>query len=173
MDPGPSSSSSKVNTINVVQHTSTDSVLAMQEDTSELSHKEAMEIVREGMKTILQDPLLAGLPTDVTPEEVTSQIALEYGQAMTVNVRKHTGETVPVVVLQGATVLDLKNAIKRHFTMKLTREGRKKQISWRYIWKTYWLVFDGERLSENHKKIKEYGIKNQSEVKFVKRYREN
>ena len=34
------------------------------------------------------DPLLSDLPTAVTREEVSSQIALAHGQAMTVNVRR-------------------------------------------------------------------------------------
>ena len=32
------------------------------------------------------DPLLEDLPQEVTLEEVTSQLALEYGQAMSINV---------------------------------------------------------------------------------------
>ena len=34
------------------------------------------------------DPLLCDLPTEITLEEINSQIALEYGQAMVVNVRR-------------------------------------------------------------------------------------
>ncbi|KAF3855522.1 hypothetical protein F7725_016245 [Dissostichus mawsoni] len=48
----------------------------------------------------------------VNLEEVNSQIALEYGQAMTVRVLKADGEIMPIVV-QNATVLDLKKAIRR------------------------------------------------------------
>ncbi|XP_002731950.1 U11/U12 small nuclear ribonucleoprotein 25 kDa protein-like [Saccoglossus kowalevskii] len=138
---------------------------------STVSHKRAMEIFNDGMKEILQDPLLSDLPLDVTEEEINHQIALEYGQALTVKVRKQNGEVIPVVVLQGATVRDLRNAIKRHFTMKLEREGGNKFISWRYIWKTYWLCFEEEKLTEINKKIKDYGIRNRDEVTFVKRYR--
>ncbi|KAF3837693.1 hypothetical protein F7725_009461 [Dissostichus mawsoni] len=49
----------------------------------------------------------------VNLEEVNSQIALEYGQAMTVRVLKADGEIMPIVVVQNATVLDLKKAIRR------------------------------------------------------------
>ena len=59
----------------------------------ELTHHEAMKIVRDGLSEIISDdPLLADLPSEVTTEEVGLQIALEYGQAMTVNVQKFTGE---------------------------------------------------------------------------------
>uniref|UniRef100_A0A672YC73 SNRNP25 ubiquitin-like domain-containing protein n=1 Tax=Sphaeramia orbicularis TaxID=375764 RepID=A0A672YC73_9TELE len=59
----------------------------------------------------------------VTLEEVNSQIALEYGQAMTVRVLKADGEIMPIVVVQNATVLDLKNAICRFMELKQQREG--------------------------------------------------
>lgn len=35
-----------------------------------------------------------------------------------------------VVVVQNGTVLDLKHAIKRHMTLKLSRSKGKKHISW-------------------------------------------
>ncbi|XP_070533860.1 uncharacterized protein [Ptychodera flava] len=136
-----------------------------------LSHKEAMNTVWGEIEGLLKDPLLNDLPSDVTAEELRSQIALEYGQAMTVNVRQQSGQVVPVVIVQGATVLDFKKAIKRHFAKKLEREGGNKYISWRYIWRTYWLVFDGEKLEDNDRKIKDYGIRNRDEVTFVKRYK--
>ncbi|XP_063124641.1 U11/U12 small nuclear ribonucleoprotein 25 kDa protein isoform X3 [Rattus norvegicus] len=43
---------------------------------------------------VVQDPLLCDLPIQVTLEEVNSQIALEYGQAMTVRVCKMDGEVM-------------------------------------------------------------------------------
>ncbi|KAF3842560.1 hypothetical protein F7725_024511 [Dissostichus mawsoni] len=55
--------------------------------------------------------LLIDLFPKVNLEEVNSQIALEYGQAMTVRVLKTDGEIMPIVVVQNATVLDLKKAI--------------------------------------------------------------
>ncbi|XP_038943051.1 U11/U12 small nuclear ribonucleoprotein 25 kDa protein isoform X4 [Rattus norvegicus] len=45
---------------------------------------------------VVQDPLLCDLPIQVTLEEVNSQIALEYGQAMTVRVCKMDGEVLCV-----------------------------------------------------------------------------
>lgn len=90
----------------------------------------------------------------MTLEEVNSQIALEYGQAMTVRVLKADGEImrkcpdlflfVPfhmsnlmkrppssaIVVVQNATVLDLKKAIRRFMELKQQREGGVKYVSW-------------------------------------------
>ncbi|GAA6077144.1 U11/U12 small nuclear ribonucleoprotein 25 kDa protein, partial [Tachysurus ichikawai] len=110
-------------------------------------------------------------PFQVTLEEVNSQVALEYGQAMTVRVCKADGEIMPIVVVQSATVLDLKNAIRRYFELKQQREGGIKHISWRYVWRTFHLVFNGERLEEDRKKLKDYGIRNRDEVTFMKKLR--
>lgn len=92
----------------------------------------------------------------MTLEEVNSQIALEYGQAMTVRVLKADGEVMrkgldpflfslcvvfpvksdeappssAIVVVQNATVLDLKKAIRRFMELKQQREGGVKYVSW-------------------------------------------
>ena len=61
---------------------------------ADLTHKQVMDVVRTSLQDILQDPLLGDLPSDVTTEEINLQLALEYGQAMTVNVRKQDGEVL-------------------------------------------------------------------------------
>ncbi|XP_023567298.1 U11/U12 small nuclear ribonucleoprotein 25 kDa protein isoform X1 [Octodon degus] len=147
---------------------------------------------------VVQDPLLCDLPIQVTLEEVNSQIALEYGQAMTVRVCKMDGEVMPVVVVQNATVLDLKKAIQRYVQLKQEREGGIQHISWSYVWRTYHLISAGEKLTEDRKKLREsftslrlgnqnpsvgqtlpflkifpsYGIRNRDEVSFIKKLRQ-
>uniref|UniRef100_A0A670JLD0 SNRNP25 ubiquitin-like domain-containing protein n=1 Tax=Podarcis muralis TaxID=64176 RepID=A0A670JLD0_PODMU len=93
------------------------------------------------------DPLLCDLPAQVTPEEIGSQVALEYGQAMTVR--------VPVVVVQNASVLDLKKAIQRFVQLKQERAGGIQHISWKYVWRTYCLTFGAEKLTDDRKKLRE------------------
>ncbi|XP_072025632.1 U11/U12 small nuclear ribonucleoprotein 25 kDa protein-like [Amphiura filiformis] len=139
------------------------------ESNPDLTHQEVMNIVRTSLGQVLQDPLLCDLPSDVTTEEINLQLALEYGQAMTVNVRRQDGEVLPVVVLQGGTVEDLKQALKRHIVMKQKREGNIRAISWRYTWRTYWLAFQGQKLDDDNRKIKDYGIRNKDEICFMKR----
>ncbi|XP_071776807.2 U11/U12 small nuclear ribonucleoprotein 25 kDa protein isoform X2 [Centroberyx gerrardi] len=125
-----------------------------EEDEEALPHSEILDIFEEGLARLVQDPLLCDLPIQVTLEEVNSQIALEYGQAMTVRVLKADGEVMPIVVVQNATVLDLKKAICR-----------------RYVWRTYHLVFQGEKLDDDKMRLKDYGIRNRDEVTFMKRLR--
>ncbi|KAK7091866.1 hypothetical protein V1264_009490 [Littorina saxatilis] len=139
-----------------------------------LSHGEIMHVVKDTLAGLISnDPLLKDLHPYVTLEEVNSMIALEYGQAMVVNVVRGDGDVMPVVVKQDATLLDLKHGVKRLMTLQLLRstEGAP-AINWRYIWKHYWLFFNGEKLSDDNKLLKECGIRNRDEVTFMKRLRE-
>lgn len=140
-----------------------------------LSHQELLEITRKTLTVILkQDPLLSDLPSGVTLEEVQAQIALEHGQSMTVFVFRDDGEEMPVVVQQqGATVMDLKHAIRRYFTLKLTRYQQSSvKISWRYVWHTNWLVHEGCKLKDDNALLADIGIRNKSRVSFIKRLRQ-
>ncbi|XP_058509809.1 U11/U12 small nuclear ribonucleoprotein 25 kDa protein [Solea solea] len=142
-----------------------------EEDVEALPHSEILDIFEEGLAQLVQDPLLCDLPIQVTLEEVNSQIALEYGQAMTVRVLKADGDVMPIVVVQNATVLDLKKAIRRFMELKQQREGGVKHISWKYVWRTYYLVFQGEKLEDDKTRLKDYGIRNRDEVTFMKHLR--
>lgn len=145
---------------------------AEDDDTTVLSHRAAMEQFKDCLaELIVGDPLLSDLPTAVTMEEVSSQIALAHGQAMTVNVRRVDDQVLPIVVVNSATVHDLKRAICRHVTLKQERENGTLHISWKYVWKSYWLYFNGEKLTKDNRPLKEYGIRNKDEVTFIKRLR--
>ncbi|XP_032896902.1 U11/U12 small nuclear ribonucleoprotein 25 kDa protein isoform X2 [Amblyraja radiata] len=116
------------------------------EEEEELSHEDILDLFQEGLAMIVQDPLLCDLPIQVTLEEINSQVALEYGQAMTVKVKKGDSEIMPVVVIQNASVLDLKKAIQRYIQLKQQREGGTEFISC-------------------------YAIRNRDEVTFIKKLR--
>ncbi|KAL8175229.1 UNVERIFIED_CONTAM: hypothetical protein K2H54_017052 [Gekko kuhli] len=55
-----------------------------------------MELWQAGLARLVRDPLLCDLPAQVTPEEIASQVALEYGQAMTVRVRRADAPQEPM-----------------------------------------------------------------------------
>ncbi|XP_071528337.1 uncharacterized protein [Panulirus ornatus] len=57
-------------------------------------------------------------------------------------------------------------------TLEESRKGAKNKISWRYIWKTYWLCYNGEKLTDDNTRLLEFGIRNKSTLTFVKKYRE-
>uniref|UniRef100_A0A2K5PFU0 SNRNP25 ubiquitin-like domain-containing protein n=1 Tax=Cebus imitator TaxID=2715852 RepID=A0A2K5PFU0_CEBIM len=71
-----------------------------------------------------------------------------------------------------ATVLDLKKAIQRYMQLKQEREGGIQHISWSYVWRTYHLTSAGEKLTEDRKKLRDYGIRNRDEVSFIKKLRQ-
>ncbi|XP_078713203.1 U11/U12 small nuclear ribonucleoprotein 25 kDa protein [Lampetra fluviatilis] len=142
-----------------------------EEDEEKMSHTQFLDVFQEGMARILQDPLLCDLPVGVTLEEIRSQIALEHGRAMTVRVVREDGDVLPVVVQQDASVLDLKKALRRHMQLKMERESRTRLVSWRYVWRTYHMVFEGHQLLDDSKLLKDYGIRNRDEVTFGKTLR--
>lgn len=138
-----------------------------------LSFQEAMAIADEKIHALISnDPLLNNLHPEVTTDELKSYLALEHGQAMSLVVHKADGDYYTVVVEQKATVLDLKKAIRRHVTLRMARKGVKRVLSWKYVWKTYWLSFDGELLKEDKALLRDFGIRNNSQLTFVKRLQE-
>uniref|UniRef100_A0A663F2Q1 Small nuclear ribonucleoprotein U11/U12 subunit 25 n=1 Tax=Aquila chrysaetos chrysaetos TaxID=223781 RepID=A0A663F2Q1_AQUCH len=88
------------------------------EGEEELAHAEVLELFQAALARL--DPLLCD---PVPPHFIGSQVALEYGQAMTVRVCKADGETMPVVVVQNASVLELKKALRRHVQLRQARQG--------------------------------------------------
>lgn len=72
-------------------------------------------------------------------------------------------------VPQSATVSDLKKAIARYFEIYQKRIKNKVKISWKYIWKTYDLNYDGIILDCDHTSIDEYGVTNKVTLTFKKR----
>lgn len=73
------------------------------------------------------------------------------------------------------TVGDLKKAIKRYFELNERRESKRNnkksttKISWRYIWRTNFLVFDDEKLINDRQLLTCYGVGNRSVLKFLKK----
>lgn len=139
-----------------------------------LSHQELVKLTKAAIDNLVErDPLLSGLPSDVTVEELKSQIAVAQGQAITLLLNRGELPKLAVVVpTHNTTVLDLKKAIKRHMSLSLKRENVKKKISWKHVWKKYHLCFEDTRLSNDNENIKAYGITNKVELHFTKRRRE-
>jgi len=53
----------------------------------------------------------------------------------------------------------------------LKRTGEKTTVSWKRIWKTYWLSCNGIKMKRNNDLISDY-VENNSKIVFVKRLRE-
>ncbi|XP_017886886.1 U11/U12 small nuclear ribonucleoprotein 25 kDa protein-like [Ceratina calcarata] len=141
---------------------------------TELDHVELIKLTKEAIRNIVEsDPLLSGLPADVTIEELKAQIAVAQGQAITLYLNRGELPRLGIVVPpHSTTVLDLKKAIKRHTNLSLKREKIKKKISWKHVWKKYHLCFDDVRLTDDNENIRAYGITNKAELYYIKRHRE-
>lgn len=139
-----------------------------------LNHQELMKLTKATINDLIElEPLLSGLPLDVTVEELKSQIAVAQGQAITLFLNRGALPKLAVVVSpHDTTVLDLKKAVQRHTNLSLKRENVKKKISWKHVWKKYHLCFEDTRLSNDKENIKAYGITNKVELHFVKKHRE-
>lgn len=68
-------------------------------------------------------------------------------------------------------MIDLKKSIERKMTLHLKRAGEKTIISWKRIWKTYWLSCNGNKMKHNNDLISNY-VENNSKIVFVKQFRE-
>ena len=59
-----------------------------------LSHVDALERVKKTVDKLLDDPFLLDLPRDVTPDEVTSCLAVAEGRAVTVLLRTYDNQII-------------------------------------------------------------------------------
>ncbi|XP_028172006.1 U11/U12 small nuclear ribonucleoprotein 25 kDa protein-like [Ostrinia furnacalis] len=142
----------------------------MNEIADTLSHDDLIEVTNSSITALLKsDTLLCDLPSDVILEEVISQIAVEHGQSITINVSREDEPALKVIVPQNATVIELKKAIARHFEIYQSRMRSKVKISWKYIWKTYDLNYDGIILDSDYSHIDDYGVCNKVTLTFKKR----
>lgn len=148
---------------------------SLDEEIENLSHEDLCEITLSTIRRLVaSDPLLSDLPGDVTPEEVTSQIAVVQGQSITVTLLRHQETPLQVVIpQQGTTVIDLKKAIQRSFNLKQHRLKSKTKISWKYIWRTYALQHDSQIMKRDTDLVSNYGVRNKSEIRFIKKLRKD
>lgn len=65
-----------------------------------LTHQELVKLTRTTVDNLVEhDPLLSGLPSDVTIEELKSQIAVAQGQAITLFLNRGELPRLAVVVI--------------------------------------------------------------------------
>ncbi|KAL0849580.1 hypothetical protein ABMA28_013842 [Loxostege sticticalis] len=142
----------------------------MNEIADTLSHDDLIEITNSSISALIKsDSLLSDLPSDVILEEIVSQIAVEHGQSITLYVSREDEPALKVIVPQNATVIELKKAIARHFEIYQSRMGSKVKISWKYIWKTYDLNYDGILLDSDYSHIEDYGVCNKVTLTYRKK----
>ncbi|XP_047514219.1 U11/U12 small nuclear ribonucleoprotein 25 kDa protein-like [Pieris napi] len=139
-----------------------------------LTHDEVVEVTKSSLCTLIStDPVLGDLPLDVITEEILLLTAAEHGKCITIFIRRENEPPLRVIVPQSATVRELKKSIARHFELSQKRNGPQVKISWKYIWKTYDLCFDGITLDDENGSIDSYGVSNKESLTFKKRNGKN
>jgi U11/U12 small nuclear ribonucleoprotein SNRNP25 len=110
------------------------------------------------------------LHPDIDLNELKKVLSLEHGESMKLLIRRADDQVFSVIVRLDSTLKDLKGSIKDHFTQKHKRSPADfpKAVNWQYVWKNYCLMFEEEKLTENSKQLRDYGIKNKCELTFFK-----
>lgn len=145
---------------------------------------------RERLKNLFaKTSTLRDLSYDVTPEEIAAEIAILNGESIKVYVTRDPYQQLKVIVPKNSNVRDLKAAIRRTFTALRNRQrttdtidanfskqsNRRNSnetipnISWKYIWRTYYLQHDTQVLQNDEKSLRDYGVRNKTVLNFVKK----
>jgi len=122
--------------------------------------------LHSALATLLDDPILSDIPKKPALSDVDNLISLELGSAMRITVIKLDGTSLDVVVMNSATVKDLKLAIKKKINdMEQSKMGHR-QISWKHVWSNFCLSYHNEKLLDDDSALQDYGIRNNSQVQF-------
>ncbi|KAK9748523.1 hypothetical protein RND81_02G063900 [Saponaria officinalis] len=116
---------------------------------------------------MLEDPILSDVPKNPTLADVDTLICLELGSAMRISVLRLDSSSFDVVLMNSATLKDLKVAIKKKVSeMEESKMGHR-QISWKHVWANYCLLFQNEKLLDESAPLQDFGIRNNSQVQFI------
>lgn len=141
------------------------------------------------LKSLVEsDVILADLDIEnLSAEDLENLVALHHGQGMHLKIARGDDTYLPVVIRRDATLLQLRKQIrietvkemKTNNKMELERKKRTvkksrtfrsspERISWKSLWRTYGLRFDGEILMDLEKRLSDVGVQNGSTLTFVK-----
>ncbi|KRZ20088.1 Sulfate transporter, partial [Trichinella pseudospiralis] len=116
------------------------------------------------------DPFLKNsLSSKVTVDELRKEIAILQNGSLKIFIKRFDGKTIEIDIDKNATVKELKKVIQRTFSRNLYNESSIKHINWAYVWRTYWLRFNQQKLSDNGAHIYRLGIRDGCTLHFLKR----
>lgn len=87
-------------------------------------------------------------------------------QLLKLSILKLDGSCFEVHVARSATVAELKEAVEEVFSLS-PKEGQGK-ISWSHVWGHFCLCFDGQKLLNDKALIRNFGIKDGDQLKFIR-----
>ncbi|KAG0747577.1 hypothetical protein G6F57_008297 [Rhizopus arrhizus] len=138
------------------------------------SPQRLIEELEKEINKILNDELLKDVNLAVSNEELDALIAVEQEQAYRIKIERESLKPINLIVGQSNTVKDIKKLIqvKLERIEKDEKTGRKRKISWKYIWRTYCLTFENTKLLEDTAVVSQLGIKQNSILKFARLHHE-
>ncbi|GER37398.1 U11/U12 small nuclear ribonucleoprotein 25 kDaprotein [Striga asiatica] len=119
------------------------------------------------LTALLGDPILSDVPKKSSFSDVDTLISLELGSAMRVTVLKLDTTSFEVVVMNSATVKDLKLVINKKVNDAEESSKGHRHISWKHVWANFCLSCHNEKLLDDNASLHDYGLRNNSHVQFV------
>lgn len=119
------------------------------------------------LSALLDDPILADVPRTPSLSEVDTLISLELGSAMRIAILKLDGSSLDVVVMNTATVKDLKESIKTKISATEQSKMGHRHISWRHVWSNFCLSHHNVKLLDDKVALQDYGVRNNYQVHFI------
>lgn len=159
-------------------------------------HRNLCNITKDRLRSILaQTPLLRDISCDVTHDELAAEIAYINGASIKIYVQRKPYQELKVIVARQCKVSELKAAVRRTFEVYQRKQAKNAcddkhkskhaterqrhrgdhiavhtaKISWKYIWRTYYLCHNGMALSDNAKLLSDYGVRSKDVLDFVKK----
>lgn len=161
-------------------------------------HQNLCNTTKEQLRTILSNtPLLRDLADDITQDELTAEIAFINGDSIKIYVQREPYEKLKVIVPRQCKVRELKATFQHCFEAFQRRQAKRADndrskhsssrqrhhtdrivahnvnISWKYIWRTYYLRYNGIALIDDEKLLSEYDIRSKAVLDFVKKTKIN
>ncbi|KAL1243031.1 U11/U12 small nuclear ribonucleoprotein [Trichinella spiralis] len=126
--------------------------------------------IENQISQLFDDPFLKNsLSSKVTIDELRQEIAILQNGSLKIFIKRFDGKTIEIDIDKNATVKELKKVIQRTFSRKLYNESSIKHINWAYVWRTYWLRFNQQKLTDNRAHIYRLGIRDGCTLQFSKR----
>ncbi|SAM06288.1 hypothetical protein [Absidia glauca] len=122
--------------------------------------------LEQTIHALLKDPLLGDVPKRPTVQDLDDLIALELGHAYQIHIHRGALPSLSIQVSQSSTVRDIKRMFERAWTQQQQQQEAHRAVSWKYIWRTYCLEFDHQRLVKEDATVS--GLHQGATLRFVR-----
>jgi hypothetical protein len=129
------------------------------------SHEQFISYLYSRLSTIItSDPLFSDIHCHPSQISISKINQIDQSPLIQITIRRFDNSLINVDISEEARVFQLKRIIKQQFSDK--------NLNWKSIWKRYTLVtFDHQQLINDNRRIKDYGVINNTELSFIRRRR--